>query len=81
MLETGFCKPLLLVTLDDKNELRSTLRQYYTFLKGQCELDQFMEGLKTYGLLDSIQGYPQLMKPLFVHHNYELTKGQRLLVY
>ena len=74
--ETGFQKPLPLLTLGDKSELVHTLRQYYTFLKGQFELNQFIEGLKTYDLIESIQLYPELMKPLFCQMDYELNKGQ-----
>lgn len=64
-----------MLELHDKKDLRSTLLHYYTFLRGQVELDQFVEGLHTYSVLTMIREYPSLMKPLFVHINYKLMRG------
>lgn len=44
-------------------------------LRGQCELDQFVEGLNTYGILDMIREHPQHMEPLLVAHQSQLNKG------
>lgn len=74
MVETGTRKPLSLLTLDDKEELIKTLCHYCVLLRGQCELDQFVEGLRTYGMLEMIRNYPLLMEPLFVSQKDQLDK-------
>ena len=80
ILETGMRKPLSSLTLVDKDELCKTLCHYYIFLRGQCELDQFVEGLTTYGVLDMMRKCPRLMEPLFVaSQESQLSKG--ILVY
>ena len=77
VFDTGYRKALSIIHLDDREELIKTLRQYHTMIRGQIELDQFVIGLKCYGLLDMIREYPLLMKPLFVS-NYcnELSKSE-----
>ena len=78
--DTGYRKPLTVITLNDREELVITLRQYHTFIRGQVELNQFVEGLNAYGFLRMVRGHPELMKPLFVAHaGIKLTKGVRTL--
>ena len=62
ILETGLCKPLPMLKLEDKEVLCTTLCHYFTMLRGQCELDQFIVGLMTCGVLQMVCKHPELMK-------------------
>ena len=73
--ETGYRRPLGTLALQFCDELSMALRQYYTVVRGQVELCQFVDVLKTYGVLDLIREHPELMKPLLVLEKHELTKG------
>ncbi|MDA8002265.1 MAG: hypothetical protein MPL62_13375 [Alphaproteobacteria bacterium] len=65
-----------MINLDDRVELILTLRQYHTIIKGQVEMDQFIDGLNAYQLLDMMRAQPELMKPLLVsQQEIQLTKG------
>lgn len=72
--ETGYCKALTAIQLDDREELVLTLRQYHTVIRGQVELDQFVDGLNAYALLSIIRQFPQLLKSLFVSQEVPLSK-------
>lgn len=81
ILETGFRRPLIRITLQDKESLQSTLRHYYSFISVKAEIDQFAEGLATFGVLDMIRQHSQFMRPLFVSVAREkLNKGENELV-
>ena len=76
VIDTGYRKPLTMIELSDREELTLTLRHYYTMIRGQVELDQFIVGLKTYQVLEMMQANPELMKPLFMsHEGTVLNKG------
>ena len=80
LFETGYRKPLITLQVDDKGELASTLRQYYTILRGQVELDQFIEGLNTYNLLSMVRQHPDQFKRMFVQdEGVQLSKGVHVL--
>ena len=63
LAETGYKKP---PRLSDKFEMCSTLKQYHTITKIKAELDQFMEGLETMGVLNMMKQHSDVMKVFFV---------------
>lgn len=75
LFDTGFRKPISAITVLDKRNLSSSIKLYYTILRGLPELEQFMEGLGdiTGGM---IANSPALMKPLFVHQPSSLSKSR-----
>ena len=54
ILETGFRKPLHLLTMEDKPGIQETLRAH-VILKVKPEMDQFSERLRTCGILDAVE--------------------------
>ena len=76
-METGFRKPLLYLTVDDKPAISNTLKNHHGIVKVKAEVDQFCEGLVTLGVLDCIKRFPDVMRPLFVDTNpIQITKGK-----
>lgn len=64
ILETGFRKPLPLLIDDDKSTIKAALRDHHTLVKIKPEMDQFMDGLATVGVMEKVKSYPELMAPL-----------------
>ena len=81
LLETGFRKPLCLLTMSDREIISSTMRLYYTLVKVKAETDQFMDGLKTLGVLQMVKKFPDLMKPVLVKQSTKLHKGEVTYTY
>lgn len=64
------------LTLEDASMIKSSLIDYHCILKVKAEMDQFLEGLTSLGILDAIKSQPEVMKPLFVAENSErITAG------
>ena len=72
--ETGFRRPLSLLTLQDVEGVEATLKSHL-LLKVKPELDQLMEGLDLCGVLESINECPALMATYFIYSPQSLTKG------
>ena len=75
MLDTGFRKPLSSLAISDKEEIISILTAN-VLLKVKPELDQFIEGLDTCGVLGAMRKSPQLMKVFLTHTTVDLTPGK-----
>ena len=75
LLECGFTKPLLKLTLDDVSQLINSATLHSTLLRIKSELDQFLDGLNQAGVLHSIQQYPDLFHPLFVCSGSPISAG------
>ena len=76
MLETGYRKPFDLFVLEDKEEIVNVIATYHTIVKVKAIIDQFMCGLQCLSSMhEAIKYYPDLMKPLFVHDNKQLSSG------
>ena len=55
----------------------STLKQYHTITKVKAELDQFLEGLETMGVLCMTKQHSDVMKVFFVaSDNTKLQRGE-----
>ena len=52
VVQTGFRKPLIHLTIKDRHDLISSLLDYHLMAKVKTELDQFKEGLQTFSFLD-----------------------------
>ena len=76
--DTGFRKPLCLLTLDDRESVKRAIQDHHTLLKIKPELDQLCEGLKALGVLDSMKKFPQIMKTLFCRQEEKLSKGNAM---
>ena len=74
---TGYCSwPLSLLNCDNKPCIKKAIRDYHTLVKIKPELDQFLDGLKTLNVLQTMKMYPSLMSPLFVDQGSDcLNKG------
>ena len=76
LLETGFRKPLPQLVCGDKPAIKAALRDHHTLVKIKPELDQFIDGLKTVGVLAAVRQYPSLMEPFFVNSmKKDINKG------
>ena len=73
--ETGFRKPVCMLTVSDKAHLKSALLDYHCMVKVKAEMDQFSDGMQTLQVLDFIKLYPEQMRPLFVATNNVVTAG------
>ena len=74
LAETGYKKP---PSVSDKFEMCSTLKQYHTLTKVKAELDQFMEGLQSMGVLRMTREHSDKMKVFFVaNDSIKLQRGK-----
>ena len=72
--ESGFCKPYCNVTLDDRVIVRKMLCLHQVITKCLAELQQFLSGLESLGVLQSMKKYPHLFRSYFVREQL-LTVG------
>ena len=63
LVDCGFTKPLVQLSLDDVSVLTKRTSLHCTLLRVKSELDQFMGGLHEAGVLDAMQ---KILRPLFV---------------
>jgi quinol-cytochrome oxidoreductase complex cytochrome b subunit len=67
LLQTRFRKPISSLHVFNKQEVIDVIINYHLMMKVKCEMDQFLDGLQTYGLLDKFRKNPSLWKTLFIH--------------
>lgn len=76
---TGFRKAVCGLGLQHVSIIKSSLIDYHCLLKVKAEMDQFLEGLSTFGILDAIKNKPDVMKPLFVEQTLKkVSAGNRV---
>lgn len=63
--ECGFVKPYAKLGMDDKAQMVHALTLQFGLLQSKAEIDQYMEGLKSLGVLNAIINYHDLLKPFF----------------
>ena len=66
LFATGFRKAVCSLGLQHVSLIKSSLIDYHCLLKVKAEMDQFLEGLSLFGMLDAIRKKPEVMKPLFM---------------
>ena len=62
-----------IVTIADKEDFIRCHALHYTILVSLSELNQYIEGLKTYNILDLIKGEPESFRCFFEVHHSKLT--------
>ena len=76
LLETGFFKPLSLLSMSDKDGILSSVTDYHCILKVKAVMDQFLEGLEVGGVLVAVRNHGDVMKSMFCPtQKSELTAG------
>lgn len=80
LMATGFRRAVSQLTLADRDYVVSALLDYHLMGKVKAEMDQFIDGLSTLGLLDVIRANPEKFEPFFLHSNVKLTSGIIILV-
>ena len=67
----GYTKPV--VTLQEKDEFLKAISLHAIVLASLHELDQFIQGLTTCGILEMIRANPELFRPIFQLSKKKLT--------
>lgn len=75
LLETGYNKPLSLLTMEDLDNILSYIIDYHCLIKVKASMDQFIDGLISGGIMDNIRSHSQLLKPMFCPDPSQLTAG------
>jgi len=76
LLETGYTTPSSRLLLDEKLIVMSVIADFHCMIKAKAANDQFIEGLKASGVVQYIQQFPEIMKPLFCFRKPPLTTGK-----
>ena len=61
---TGFRKAVCSLGLQNVPIIKSSLIDYHCILKVKAEMDQFLDGLSIFGILDAVRAKPDVMEPL-----------------
>lgn len=72
---TGFRKAVSTLTTDDRIALSTALLDYHLMVKVKMEMDQFSQGLQTFGTLDMIKTNPSLWAPYLSLVDNNLSPG------
>ena len=75
MLNTGYKKPVKVLTLGDISEVIDILK-CHCIKVSIPEINQYSDGLKALGVLEYIKKYPDIMRDLFVDDGKRLTAGK-----
>jgi hypothetical protein len=67
----GYMKPL--VTIENKNEFIKAIALHAIIYSSVSELNQFIDGLKTYGILDLVRSNPEQLRAVFQYGKATLT--------
>ena len=78
LLQTGFRRPVIQLTLADKADLKSDVLDYHCKLKVKAPMDQYAEGLQQLKVQDLVQRFPLLAKQYFVAESKKVTAGQHI---
>lgn len=63
---TGYKKAVCTVCMKDKGNILAALLDFHCLLKVKGEMDQFIEGMSSVGVLECIKKHPDVMKQFFV---------------
>lgn len=76
LLETGYNKPLSLLTMEDLDNILLCITDYHCLIKVKASMDQFIDGLISGSVMDSIRNHSLLLKPMFCPSPSQLTAGK-----
>ena len=70
LLRAGYCKPICQCNLNNREMIRAVV--FHNIIEiCKLELDQFLDGLSSLSVLETLRQYPQQMKQLFCHDTSE----------
>lgn len=72
IVECGLTGPLQF----KKDELLSILLDYHLMIKAKAAMDQFLDGLKTLGVLEAVRDNPKVFQDFFVYKVVPITGGK-----
>ena len=76
-MKVGYTKP---VSHSHQEEILHSIAVHHCLLTIKAELDQLRDGLRTLGLLQSLERYPSLFETLFIAKNTSsMTAGNDIL--
>ena len=75
VLETGYRKPFVKLTMADKSELKAAMVDYHCMIKVKAAMDQYLEGLQNLKVLELVRKFPSLSRPFFIADNKRITAG------
>lgn len=79
LLETGFSKPLSLLCMEDQNSIVSSITDYHCLIKVKAAMDDFMDGLASGEILESVKRFSHILHPLFYPVHSNMTAGKLIL--
>lgn len=65
LISSGYCRATTTISLDDQEEILKSLSLHYTFLVRKAEIDQYVDGLNSLGLLKLIREKNVLFRKFF----------------
>ena len=75
LIAAGFRKPVSRLSLSDCPDLISVLLDYHLMAKVKTEMDQFIDGLRTFNFLDMLRADPNVWRPFFIRDTSRVTPG------
>ena len=66
IMEAGYAKPVIAITMTGKAELMDVLKFHYTLYRNKAVLDQLKSGLDVLGVMDAMIQWPRILEPFFV---------------
>ena len=76
LVEAGYLKALTSVSVNEKNDIVTTITTFYLFVKVKAAMDQFQQGLESAGILQYMKKYTDLIRPMFVDEALPFTAGK-----
>ena len=81
LCSTGYRKPIENLTVFDKYSLKYSLLNYHLLFKVKAEMDHFVQGLETTGIITALRNSPHIFKDLFIGPEISsVTAGQLIIV-
>ena len=74
-MATGYRKAVADLTVNDCSSVVKALLDYHLMTKVKAEMDQFRDGLSTFGFLDMMKTNSTIWKPFFVYSSSDMTAG------
>ncbi len=75
LLEAGFSKPFTKITLEDKSNVCSVLINYHCMTKVKAAMDQYIDGLESLDVLESVRREPVKWRKKIVDDGVKVEAG------
>ena len=63
---SGYSRPIPCITMENKEELLTTIKCHYTLYLSKAVTDQFKAGMCVAGVVEAFYQYPHLLEGYFV---------------